>query len=57
MPIRDSQVGRGHRAALPNNATVETCIPTAVPDILGTLRELEPTIITYLKEKQEQSDI
>ena len=44
-PKRDSQVGRGHRAALQNNAAVETFIPTAVQDILGALRELEPTII------------
>ena len=56
-PKRDSQVGRGHRAALQNNAAVETFIPTAVQDILGALRELEPTIITYLKEKLEDDDI
>ena len=56
-PKRDSQVGRGHRAALQNNAAVETFIPTAVQDILGALRELEPTIITYLKEKLEDDDL
>ena len=39
------------------NAAVETFIPSAVQNILGVLRELEPTIITYLKEKQEQSEI
>ena len=56
-PKRDSQVGRGHRAALQNNAAVETFIPTAVQDILGALREIEPTIITYLKEKLEDDDL
>ena len=33
-------------AFIENNAAVETFIPTAVHDILGALRELEPTIIT-----------
>ena len=56
-PKRDNQVGRGHRAALQNNAAVETFIPTADQDIEGALRELEPTIITHLKEKLEENNI
>ena len=56
-PKRGNQVGRGHRAALQNNAAVETFIPTAVEDILAALCELEPTIITHLKEKLEENNI
>ena len=56
-PKRDSQVGRGHRAALQNNAIVEIFVPTTVQDILAALKELEPTIMEYLKNKLEENNI
>ena len=46
-----SQVGRGHRAALQDNAAVQTFIPNNDHDILAACIELEPEIIQYLKDK------
>jgi hypothetical protein len=45
------QVGSGNRAALQNNAMVETFTPTHSHDILAALKELEPDIIDYLQQQ------
>ena len=52
-----SQVGRGHRAAFQEHAAIESFTPTHDHDILAALKELEPDITQYLKERRNKDPI
>ena len=52
-----SQVGRGYRSSMQDNAEVQTYTPTRNEDILFACKELEPPITDYLTAKVEGNPI